>query len=116
MKKIFLTLGILLCLGVCAWAGITFNSSTKPTNDEFENFTLAANTWEITVHYIKQVGGDAWSDATYTATYNPDYGQYGEITVKGMSYTVRKNMAYGQDRDGRAPYMYVAGDYYFNLN
>ena len=94
--------------------GVLANVATVRTiaADKYENVVLAAASYEVEVHYIKQVGGDAWSDAAYTATYNPDYGKYGEITVKGMTYTVHLNPAYGQDRDGRAPYRYEAGGYY----
>ena len=92
----------------------TITNASEKIN-EYENVTLAASSYEITVHYIKQVGGDAWSDTPYTATYNPNYGDYGEITVKGMTYTVHLNRAYGQERDGRAKYKYEAAGYYFNL-
>ena len=117
MKKSLVMLVAVLCFSLCMYADVNFVpvQSSTTVNNEYEQYVLAANTRVITVHYIKQVGGDAWSDATYSGTYNPDYGQYGEITIEGVTYTVHLNRAYGQDRDGRASYRYEAGGYYFNM-
>lgn len=43
---------------------------------------------EITVHLIKQVNGDLWSNALYSAKYDPDYGDYGQIFINNQPYTV----------------------------
>lgn len=89
---------------------------TAKYNYSMETEIICQNsTRSITVHYIKQVGGDAWSDAVCDAVYDPNYGDYGQITIDGMTYTVHLNRAYGQSRDGRAPYRYEAAGYYFNL-
>ena len=109
MKSIFLLLGI-LSFNLSTLSGDVSSSLTSA-----EEVVLADNTRYITVYYIKHVGGDAWSKSAVTGEYNPDYGKYGEITIKGMTYTVHLNPAYGQDRDGRADYRYYASDYYFNL-
>ena len=106
---------LLLLLGLMTFNFVTPNTGVENSSTNYDEVVLADNTRTITVYMIKQVGGDAWATSTLSGLYNPDYGKYGEITIKGMTYTVHLNPAYGQERDGRAEYRYYASDYYFNL-
>lgn len=73
---------------------------------------LSTTGTEITVYLVKQVGGRAWSKSAVTAIYD---SKEKTIKVGKFTYSINKNLAYGQSDDGRGEYMYVAGDYYFNL-
>ena len=106
---------LLLLLGIVTFNFGTPSGGESNSSTNYDEIVLADNTRNITVYLIKQVGGDAWSKSAVSGLYNPDYGKYGEITIKGVTYTVHLNPAYGQERDGRADYRYYASDYYFNL-
>lgn len=108
MKKIILALAL-----VCSTSVMVAVNSYKSVEESQEIYLASASqAREITVYLIKQVGGDAWSKAAYTALYDSDRNV---IKVGRFEYTVHENRAYGQERDGRSEYKYVAGGYYFNL-
>ena len=106
---------LLLLLGIMTFNYGTQNVGASNSSTNYDEIVLADNTRTITVYLIKQITGDVWSTSAVSGLYNPDYGTYGEITIKGITYTVHLNPAYGQERDGRADYRYYASDYYFNL-
>lgn len=80
--------------------------------DSFFNNTAITAGREITVYQIKQVGGRAWSKMAVSATYDSEANT---IKVGKFTYSVTKNLAYGQSDDARGEFKYVAGGYYFNL-
>ena len=105
---------ILLLIGLVTMGFSTPTANVTNNTTDYEQVVMAS-TRTIPVYYLKQIRGDVWATTEATGEYNPDYGEYGEITIKGMTYTVHLNLAYGQERDARAPYRYEAAGYYFNL-
>lgn len=79
--------------------------------DYIHNAEITTGT-EITVYQIKQVGSQAWSKSAVTAIYNREANT---IKVGKFTYSINKNLAYGQSNDARGKFMYVASEYYFNL-
>jgi hypothetical protein len=108
MKKL-----IIVCLGLLTFGlGVTI---AHPSETSINGEISMSSTREIPVYVLTNLGGGVYGQTQYTGIYNPDYGDYGEITIKGQPYTVRLNPAYGQDKDYRADFRYYAGGYYFNL-
>lgn len=71
-----------------------------------------SNLKELTAYKVTQVGGTAWSKAPVTAYYDKSAN---ELHVGKLFFSVTKNPAYGQEKDGRSEFKYVAGGYYFNV-
>lgn len=106
MKKIAMILATVICLSANA------NETMLYSMDSYINNTTITAGTEITVYLIKQVGGRAWSKSAVSATYDRETNT---IKVGKFTYSVTKNLAYGQSDDARGEFKYVAGGYYFNL-
>ena len=106
MKKIAIILAAMICLSANA------NGTMLYKMDSYFNNTAITAGREITVYQIKQVGGRAWSKTAVSATYDSEANT---IKVGKFTYSVTKNLAYGQSDDARGEFKYVAGGYYFNL-
>lgn len=105
MKKIVIILVAVICLSANANGAMPYY-----VDSHIHNTAITAGT-EITVYKIKQVGGRAWSKSAVTATYDSEANT---IKVGKFTYSVTKNLAYGQSDDARGEFKYVAGEYYFN--
>lgn len=112
MLKIFI-----LCLGLSAAtvsgasSYVTESSVSIPANSSANNDETGRR---ITVYKLTPVGRNtnAASAQAFDGYYNKEKN---ELKVGRFTYSVTRNMAYGQDNDYRAAYRYRAGDYYFNL-
>lgn len=108
LKKIILCLGLSLATvasaNPCATVGAVLNPSETCTGED--------NMVNVTAYTLTKVGEYGCSSKPHSAYYNKATN---ELTVGRQTFSVYKNMAYGQDKDYRSAYRYRAGEYYFNL-